>query len=459
MNRRKFIFLAIAGLVVNQRVSLSDENKPTENITDRILSGLSQGNAVNIPDGVYEIDAGKIVLNSGSSLIFGNTTVLKINNSTSNEQSLFTIDGKEGVSITGGHFISTDDSIVLFKIQNGSKNINVANISCEGCRLLFSDVLSPYDHINNSLLNENISISHCRGKANKLLTRRAFVEFHYTQNSQCVSCDVEGYYHGLMFWGGDSNPNRDGDENNQRKTSHLTFKNNNLRDLRQGGIWGSMGEYITIDTNILENGGDVGIDFEGCKSCVATNNSVKNFRHGGLATFFICNDILFKNNTSISTDEKNKIAAIFNATQKQSNKKIYFLNNKFLGEGVVAAFGQNGAVTDLLIKENTFTNITVDLTSNNNGKIQFVDNKFAFSLLPSKAVEVVRVANVANADNEIVLTGNQVKSEHKWFADKSVFYIDTVSARNFQASPEVNNNMIDQSQFAKANMFIKKFKK
>ncbi|MDR3434537.1 MAG: right-handed parallel beta-helix repeat-containing protein [Rouxiella aceris] len=459
MNRRNFIFLVIAGLVVNQRVSLSDENKPTENITDRILSGLSQGNAVNIPDGVYEIDAGKIVLNSGSSLIFGNATVLKINNSTSNEQSLFTLDGKEGVSITGGHFISTDDSVVLFKIQNGSKNINVANISCEGCRLLFSDVLSPYDRINNSLLNENISITHCRGKANKLLTRRAFVEFHYTQNSQCVNCDVEGYYHGLMFWGGDSNPNRDGDENNQRKTSHLTFKNNNLRNLRQGGIWGSMGEYITIDTNSLENGGDVGIDFEGCNSCVATNNTVKNFRHGGLATFFICNDILFKNNTSISTDEKNKIAAIFNATQKQSNKKIYFLNNKFLGEGVVAAFGQNGAVTDLLIKENTFTNITVDLTSNNNGKIQFVDNKFAFSLLPSKAVEVVRVANVANADNEIVLTGNQVKSDHKWFADKSVFYIDTLSARNFQASPEVSNNAVDQVQFAKANMFISKIKK
>lgn len=459
MNRRNFIFFVIVGLLSNQRVSLSDESKPDENITNHILNGLSQSNVVNVPNGIYEIDAGKIVLNSGSSLIFAPGAVLKINSSTSSEQSLFTLDGKNGVSITGGHFIAADDSVVVFKIQNGSKNINITNVSCEGCRLLFSDVLSPYDQINSNLLNENILISHCHGKANKLLTRRAFVEFHYTQNSQCVSCDVEGYYHGLMFWGGDSNPNRDGGENNQRKTSHLTFKNNNLKNLRQGGIWGSMGEYITIDTNTLENGGDVGIDFEGCNSCLATNNSVKNFRHGGLATFFICNDILFKNNTSISTDEKNKIAAIFNATQKQSNKKIYFLNNKFLGEGVVAAFGQNGAVTDLLIKENTFTNIIVDLTSNNNGKIQFVDNKFAFNLLPSKAVEVVRVANVANADNEIVLTGNEVKSDHKWFADKSVFYIDTVSARNFQASPEVNNNIIDQSQFAKANMFIKKFKK
>lgn len=52
-----------------------------------------------------------------------------------------------------------------------------------------------------------------------------------------------------------------------------------------GGIWSSADSNLLVSENILHDGSDVGIDFEGGTNCKSFNNFIARFRHGELTIF------------------------------------------------------------------------------------------------------------------------------------------------------------------------------
>ncbi|WP_416414107.1 right-handed parallel beta-helix repeat-containing protein [Pantoea sp. App145] len=405
---------------------------------------LQEKKEVNIPAGKYVIDDLPIRITSNSRLSFSKDAIIKVNKNKKNESSVFIIDGESDIEFEGGAFYSYDDTVEVIKVVNNAHGISIKNVSCNGCRLFVSDVMKSYNLINDMDLNDKITISNCEGGSEKIKTRRAFIELHYTKNSECEGCVVDGYYHGMMFWGGDSNPNKDGAESNKRKVYNIRFSNNNIKNVQLGGIWGSMGKSVSIDSNNISHGRDVGVDFEGCTDSQATNNIIKDFRHGNLATFFLCKNILFENNTSISTRKENIVAAIFNSTLNQANRNLKFINNTFIGDGVNSYFEQNGTVNDLIIKNNSFSNVSIKLMSPNNGRLEISDNTFFFKIFPDVGTFVVSVSNVMNHENNINLENNNVNSLSNWFLDKPVFNVKVLKPRNLNGSPIIRGNLVEK---------------
>lgn len=446
MNRRSFLRLILPIIAFKENLSYALENKRLINITSLIVNLISNNKPVYIPAGNYSIDAGSIKLSSNSKLVFSKYAYFTLNKTKNSDNCLFLIDGAESIEISGGIFKADDDVVEVISIKNGSKNISINELSCIGCRLLSSNVTKSYDAISNTDINMNLNITECHGNAVHVNTKKAFIALRYTKNSVCQKCIVDGYYHGILFWGGDSNPKKNGDIYKERKTGNIRIIKNSISNVQQGGIWGSMGEYVSIDSNYLEKGGDVGIDFEGCNRSTAVNNIVKNFRHGGLATFFLCNDILFENNTTVSSEEGNVVVAIFNSTLKQKNTNIKFISNNFIGDGVISSFTQHGSVNELLIQNNNFLNTLLILTSPNNGKIKIIKNTFEFNMQPQENTLIVDVSSVLNNDGGFILENNGVISDRKWFLDTSIFRVNILMYRNSKILPIIKDNSVEKRQ-------------
>lgn len=459
MHRRSFLTLTLLTLGLKGTSSLASEEGKPLNVTQHLLDLISSGQSVNIPAGNYVIDAASIKLQSNSKVVFSKDAVFKVNKTGNDEVCIFLIDGKSDIEVSGGVFYYDDDTVDVINIVNHSTDISINEITCQGCRLVVSDVMKSYDLISDGDLNSHINIIGCKGSSSKINTRRAFIELHYTKESACESCIIDGYYHGMMFWGGDSNPHKNGAVGNARKAFQLRFKNNNIKNVQLGGIWGSMGDSVSIDSNYLENGRDVGIDFEGCNNSFAINNEVKDFRHGGLATFFLCNNIRFENNVSTSTKKENIVAAIFNSTLKQDNKNISFINNNFIGDGVLSSFTQNGSVSELLIKNNKFTNTLITLVSSNNGRIEISGNNLGFTILPREGDFIVNVSNSLTIENALILQGNNIISEKKWFSGRPVFHIKTLEMRNSGVKPLVKDNLIEDKLQPNSAVILKLIQK
>ncbi|PKE32806.1 hypothetical protein CWS43_02610 [Rahnella sp. AA] len=459
MHRRSFLTLTLLTLGLKGRLSLASEEGKPLNITQHLLDLISSGQSVNIPAGNYVIDAASIQLQSNSRVAFSKDAVFKVNKTGSGEVCIFLIDGKSDIEVSGGVFYYDDDTVDVIKIVNHSADISINEIICQGCRLVVSDVMKSYDLISDGDLNSRINITGCKGSSSIINTRRAFIELHYTKESACEHCIIDGYYHGMMFWGGDSNPQQNGAVGNARKAFQLRFKNNNIKNVQLGGIWGSMGDSVSIESNYLDNGRDVGIDFEGCNNSFAINNEVKDFRHGGLATFFLCNNIRFENNVSISTKKENIVAAIFNSTLKQENKNISFINNNFIGDGVLSSFTQNGSVSELLIKNNKFTNVLITLISPNNGRIEISGNNLGFTILPREGDFIVNVSNSLTTESMLILQENNIHSDKKWFSGEPVFHIKTLEMRNTGVRPLVKDNLIEEKLLPNPAVILKLIQK
>lgn len=446
MNRRLFLSLILSIIAFKEKFSYALENKKLINITSLIIDLISKNKPVDIPAGNYSIDVVSIKLRSNSKLNFSRNAYFTLNKNKDNKNCLFLIDGSENVEISGGIFKADDDVVEVISIKNGSKNISINELFCIGCRLLSSNVTKNYDAIRNTDINMNLNITECHGKTVNVNTKKAFIALRYTKNSVCQKCIVDGYYHGILFWGGDSNPKKNGAVYKERKTGNIRIIKNSISNVQQGGIWGSMGEYVTIDSNYLEKGGDVGIDFEGCNRSTAINNIVKNFRHGGLATFFLCNDILFENNTTVSSEEGNVVVAIFNSTLKQTNTNIKFISNYFIGDGVISSFTQHGSVNELLVQNNKFLNTLLILTSPNNGEMKIAKNKFKFNMPPHENTFIVNVSSVLKNDGGFILESNDVFSDNKWFLNDSLYRINILMYRNSEIFPIIRDNSVEKRQ-------------
>ena len=264
---------------------------------------------------------------------------------------------------------------VIIKSQEKATNIRISDcIAVKGrlyCSfsLVYSNSYTDDDLSTNIIVSNNLCLNGDTDSA---------IYFVYAKNCIAEGNIVINNEHGIAWWGGDSNPSRDGNITNPRYAKNIIIANNIIYDIAGGGIWGSMGNGVTITGNIVENCGDVGIDFEGTTDGTATGNIVKDCKNGCLATFYYCKNIIFKGNTVRQTGNNGTLVFMHSNSSQNSvpNTSISIIGNTFQCDVLCSTMHSANKYTR--ISSNTFHNCKLNMLGNNAGEVIITENKFIF---------------------------------------------------------------------------------
>lgn len=359
--------------------------------TDAMIACLATGKEVKLTGEKYVFECNKINLPSGARLYLEAGTEIKWVNNTGNNGSGqqawgFKAQGVANILISGGTYRHEDDTMVILAVQSGCESITIEHARCYGPRLL--DVMdgdNTYENSTNTTRSKKIKARYIDGYAQSRLTTGSFIQFRYTDGGGAENVNVEGYFYGGMFWGGDANFEVNGEEGNERKCKNLTFREVNCYTV-WAGVWGSMGDNILITgcraQSLDPTHCDVGFDFEGCTNSRIDSCYAKNWANGGIATFFYNNQISITNCDVIVDNQNSRIARFYNSAQNGKAKNIVVENNRFRGEGIVSAIVQMGAADNLVFRNNVLSNVLVWLVANNNGYLDISGNNFNYTIVP-----------------------------------------------------------------------------
>ncbi|CAM4097520.1 right-handed parallel beta-helix repeat-containing protein [Paenibacillus alkaliterrae] len=274
-------------------------------------NSLTNGGTLYFPGGTYLTDG--LSLTAKTKLIASGNAILKGRSGTADVLTLASGCSVYGLEIDGNKSIKT-----------GGRGIHAApNISdyiVEGC----------YIH-------------DCFGQG---------IEANAASKGRLANNRIENCLHGIQWWGGDSATSE------TIGIFDITIVGNIIKGV-MGGIWGSLGERITVVGNTIESCTDVGIDFEGCMHCVASGNTVKNCTYAGLAAFFGSKYIEFTGNT-VKQDNTYGPGIKFFSSSKQHNY-ITVNNNTIYTYNQPGIFTDVGCLFNSLISGNLIRVETVDL--------------------------------------------------------------------------------------------------
>lgn len=273
---------------------------------DGVTSDVSAFNAafsamsssiVYIPDGEYYIDTSIPLPTTGITIVGSSETNATI-------KLLANIYGLVGTNATGitienVGFSSTDDTATAIECLGLSTKWYLNNIQTQKCTLFHSNSTGSggYSGANSTNSPNDINISNCRGYGNTSSQSGPFawIDMRYGSNYNVTSCYCNYYFHGILFWGGDASSSADGATSNARKITDVHISTCKVENIKNGGIWGSMGQRVVFDNCIANTCGDVGFDFEGCFECKATGGYSRDGLNGCLATFWYNKNVCFEN--------------------------------------------------------------------------------------------------------------------------------------------------------------------
>jgi hypothetical protein len=157
--------------------------------------------------------------------------------------------------------------------------------------------------VSSSQLSQNITVrgNLLRGNGSAAIG----VSVGWVKGVRVITNIVQGYAHGINWWGGDANPARGGNPSNPRWAIDLQIENNTVIKSGGGGIWGSMGQQVAARWNYVDGCGDVCLDAEGSNEVLFENNNAANAANGVLAVFFNSQDVRFVNNRCIQNGSVN----------------------------------------------------------------------------------------------------------------------------------------------------------
>jgi hypothetical protein len=204
------------------------------------------------------------------------------------------------------------------------------------------------------------------------------ISLTYTRGGIVSGNYVEGFNQGIYFWGGDSNPAVDGALYHERKARDITISHNVLYN---STIWGSMGSSVSVDGNTVDTCPDLCLDSEGSDHVVFMGNAVKDGQNGAIATFYLNRDVIIADNTAISTSPGKPLLSIFNSSQSsESNKDIRIADNHFdcQSAGVCVLTSRMGPAERLVVTGNSFRNVRVELSANNQHYVEVSYNDLVF---------------------------------------------------------------------------------
>lgn len=343
----------------------------------------NSGKKVLVPAGNYVLDCNKINISSSDCEIQfdKNAKVQVINTSgltgANAEAVVFRISGTSlatvyNFRISGGQFTFADDRIALVGVLSYVDGVKIDRVKVTGLRLIATnDANNNYTNSTSASRSKRVTATYCIATAATVATHGAAISFRYSDYGTTSNNIIYGYYYGIMFWGGDSNPNSNGNLGNERKCIGIRSNSDRISAIK-AAWWGSMGRDCVAESLSCYGIGtdtDVGVDFEGCVNCAAVGCYVKDFRYGCFATFFYSDGIIFDSCVAEITLEGYRVFTINNSSQNANNRSITYNNCLMIGNGACSIVYQQGAVNDLTISNCMLRNVVLHLDSLNNGQI------------------------------------------------------------------------------------------
>jgi len=244
----------------------------------------------------------------------------------------------ENIRVEGIKFKNTEaiGLYALFIAAGGATNVTFTNCEAEGCCLVFAA---------NA---KNITISDNRCHSSTLGKKKLFDDHHdgiylagATEN--CIIKNnriLDRRCHGIAVVAESVFPPTSADPTREMLAKRILVDGNTVvsgtTERTAGGIWFSCVQDCRVVNNHVEGYGDVGIDFEGSRACVADSNVLVNNARN-LALFGNCRDIIFSNNLIRMTRDGQGMAGFLNS-YSNGYKDIVDLRN-----------------SDILVVGNTFT--------------------------------------------------------------------------------------------------------
>lgn len=404
---------------LRQTVSVQDFGATGDGITDdtvAIQAAINASSQVNFPSGTYLITSA-LVLPSNATLIGTNATIQW---NAASFSAAMTGSAINDIIIEGLIFNSTTpvtanatwgialQKVTRLKVSKCKAN-NVNLVYTTSSQTLYTNVVS--DETNASFnCSRDVLVEHCTvygpGTTNQACLGGVFMQ--YTLRFAVTNCTVQNSGHGVHWWGGDANTSADGALANARKCFNGSITNCDIYNVNGGGIWGSMGQWITVSGNTVNTCQDVGIDFEGCFDCTATGNTVTACPNGGLTNFFYTQNLVFSGNT-VSQSNAAPAYRCYNDTQNTNNKSVLLTGNTFRGVGVfTSADFINGPIENASFIGNNFYNCTLSCAYNNMKIINVVGNTFVYDIVASGITAFISVgsattnANISIKDNQVI---------------------------------------------------------
>jgi parallel beta-helix repeat protein len=208
-----------------------------------------------------------------------------------------------GLVIDGNHAVKTDGS--------GIKAASVTNFIIADCKIINC---------------KSIGISLC-----------------FSNKGRIVNNYIDTALHGIEWWGGDAATS------NTPGVFDMTIANNVVKNVDGGGIWGSLGERVTVTGNTLESCGDVGIDFEGTLHSTITGNTIKNCGNGGISLFYGSKYDAICGNT---VNQESGYGYAIWITSGEVNKYITISGNNLHTYNTLAIYGDQAAFDNSTIENN-----------------------------------------------------------------------------------------------------------
>ena len=344
------------------------------------------------------------------------------------EHTVFAVSARNVHGLTLEHLVAYNAGIAEVRQQKGYPYSEVA-----------SDLSSKaFRQVGNT----DINIQHCRGEGSRKATAQhtAGVLIAYTNHWKVIQSSFSRYDQGVQWWGGDSNPERDGKIDQVRKCQDGLVSDVMVAYVRGGGIWGSMGENITVENCHVTHCKDVGIDFEGCFESKAINNYVAESKNGNIAVFHHNQDILFANNQLVQSDPKKPQACIYNASQSQDNGQVVFDNNIFVTTQGVGHIKQRGPSNRIIFTQNSLHNVVANFSFNNNKYVNISHNIFLITH-PVTSYDYVLQAGQTHYGGKVVIENNHIVAT---VPQPEAVYAISLYQSDYNASPvsRVTDNKI-----------------
>lgn len=341
-------------------------------------------------NGTYEIPKGNYFIPRAITL--QKTPIIKGNGSTfysKDISNVFIFNGRKNIKISNLVFVKIDSlnknsSYAVCFIN--SQGIELEKVTTKGLGLINTELANVE---NQYLTTQNINVNNCSINGSN---RQKGILLAYCTNWQISNCSITDCIEGIQWWGGDSDPNKKEWESNKRCLNGIIEKCQ-VSNIKNGGIWGSMGENILIQNCEVSNCNDVGIDFEGCSNSRAAYNKISNCKNGGLALFHRNNNIVLEHNIVKSTQKEHLVFGLYNSTTTRgTNTNISINNNQFISSDVdFNQFKELGSVTNARIDSNYFHNVIFIFDNQFNLSIKIESNNFHFSKADNNPV--IRIGN------------------------------------------------------------------
>ena len=319
-------------------------------------------------------------------------------------------------SVDGLLFEGPDNGIVALKVTSATE-FRINGNDCTNCILVRTNPdIAIYATMNTAEVGGNV----CRGfsitnnvcrNTTAATTNYGCILILYVWDGIISGNRIYGHYQGIQYWGGNANPAGDGAAANERKCGRLAIFGNLAFNNVEGGIWGSMGQYILMNNNVIDGAGDVALDFEGSNHCVATGNVVKGATNHALTTFFECKNVTFDANPCTTSILNGGMARIVNGSGLPNVKGVKFINNTFEctnGMGSVLlesaesfTFSGNHCRNTALISAGGFIN--------NQFRSTIENNEFIFSTVASTSFAAI-FAGYNNLNGRLIIRNNTVTS-------------------------------------------------